>query len=286
MPQGVNVGHPRARPATSGPPPRDTPLAQARTPSRRSNRHTTAIGNPTTFEYDPSITRALVVVAHPDDVDFGSAGTVAALTGLGVEVAYCLVTSGDAGGDNDTSTFEERAAVREMEQSAAAKELGVHELTFLHYPDGQVEVTLGLRRDIARVIRRYRPDLVITQSPERNWERIFASHPDHMAAGEATLRAVYPDARNPHAFPELLEEGLTPHSVASVWLAGTPHPTMIVDITETFERKCAALGRHESQVGGREDLETMIRQWARTTAKNAGLGKGRLGEAFRVVTTK
>ncbi|HUX04987.1 MAG TPA: PIG-L deacetylase family protein [Acidimicrobiales bacterium] len=238
------------------------------------------------FEYDGTIQRALVVVAHPDDVDFGSAGTIATLTGLGVEVAYCLVTSGDAGGDNDTSTFEERAVVREAEQTAAAKEIGVHELAFLHYRDGQVEVTLDLRRDIARVIRQRRPDLVITQSPERNWERIFASHPDHMAAGEATLRAVYPDARNPHAFPELLGEGLKPHSVASVWLAGNASPTMVVDITDTFERKCAALRRHESQVGERDDLEAMVRHWARVTAKGAGLGKGRLAEGYKVVTTK
>jgi len=238
------------------------------------------------FHYDGSFERALVVVAHPDDIDFGSAGTVAMLSGLGVDVSYCLVTSGDAGGDNATNTFEERAAIREAEQTAAAKEVGVSDLTFLGYPDGQVEVTLGLRRDIARVIRRQRPELVITQSPERNWERIFSSHPDHMAAGEATMRAVYPDARNPHAFPELLDEGLKPHSVSSVWLAGSPNPSMVVDITDTFERKIEALRRHESQVGEREDLDTMLRRWARGIAKAAGLGKGRLAEGFRVVATK
>jgi LmbE family N-acetylglucosaminyl deacetylase len=234
---------------------------------------------------DPAIRRALVVVAHPDDVDFGTAGTIATLTAAGVDVAYCLVTSGDAGGDESTLTNDERAAVREREQRAAAAEVGVHDLTFLGYRDGKVEVTLDLRRDIARVIRRHQPDLVITQSPERNWERIFASHPDHLAAGEATLRAVYPDARNPHAFPELLDFGYQPHRVATVWLASSAKPTMVVDITATFDKKMAALSHHESQVGGRDDLEEMVRHWARSTAKAAGLGKGHLAEGFRVVNT-
>ncbi len=236
------------------------------------------------YEHDKRLRRALVVVAHPDDVDFGSAGTVAYLTKKGVDVAYCLVTSGDAGGDDSTHTREERTAIREAEQRAAAAEVGVSDLTFLHWPDGQVEATLLLRREIARAIRRHRPDLVITQSPERNYERIFASHPDHMAAGEATLRAVYPDARNPHAFPELKREGYEPHTVRTVWVAGT-RPTMVVDITKTFDRKLAALRRHESQVGHRDDLHKMVRQWARLTAKGAGMGKSRLAEGFRVVTT-
>ncbi len=234
---------------------------------------------------DSEIRRALVVVAHPDDVDFGSAGTIATLTGQGVEVSYCLVTSGDAGGDSSTLSNAERAAEREREQRAAAAEVGVRELTFLGYPDGRVQVSLELRHDIARVIRRDQPDLVITQSPERNWRRIFASHPDHMAAGEATLCAVYPDARNPHAFPDLLRVGYQPHRVRQVWLASAPQPTMVVDITDTFSRKMAALGRHVSQVGEREDLEDTVRAWARETAKAAGLGKRRLGEAFRVVHT-
>ena len=139
------------------------------------------------FKYHKSIKRALVVVAHPDDIDFGSAGTVATLTRHGVDVAYCLVTSGDAGGDDSSHTKEERVAIREAEQTAAAAEVGVTSLTFLHWPDGKVEPTLLLRREIARVIRTHKPDLVITQSPERNWDRIFSSHPDHLATGEATI---------------------------------------------------------------------------------------------------
>ena len=236
------------------------------------------------FRYDRHLKRALVVVAHPDDIDFGSAGTVAVLTDHGVDVAYCLVTSGDAGGDASTHSREERTAIREAEQTAAAAEVGVSSLTFLRWPDGQVEPTLALRREISKVIRTHRPDLVITQSPERNWERIFASHPDHLAAGEATLRAVYPDSRNPHAFPELLGEGYAPHTVGTVWLSGA-QPTMVVDITKVFDRKYAALTRHESQVGHREDLEEMMRTWSRATAKSAGLGKRRLAEGFRVIST-
>jgi LmbE family N-acetylglucosaminyl deacetylase len=236
------------------------------------------------YKHDGSVKRALVVVAHPDDADFGSAGTVAVLTKKDVEVAYCLVTSGDAGGDGSSHSREERSAIREAEQRAAAAEVGVTDLTFLRWPDGQVEPTLLLRREIARVIRSFKPDLVITQSPERNYARIFASHPDHLATGEATLRAVYPDARNPHAFPELLREGFEPHTVGQVWLAGVS-PTMVVDITKTIGKKVAALKRHHSQVGHREDLHKFVRQWARATAKGAGLGKARLAEGFRVVPT-
>jgi LmbE family N-acetylglucosaminyl deacetylase len=236
------------------------------------------------FKYNGSIKRALVVVAHPDDVDFGSAGTVATLTAKGVDVAYCLVTSGDAGGDGSTHTKEERTEIREREQRAAALEVGVTNLTFLRWPDGQVEPTFLLRREISRVIRTHKPDLVITQSPERNYERIRASHPDHLATGEATLRAVYPDARNPHAFPELVREGLAPHSVPLVWLSGGV-PTMVVDITKRFDQKYAALSRHESQVGSIKDLKKMLKTWARTIASNAGLKKDRLAEGYKVVIT-
>ncbi|MBW4029267.1 MAG: PIG-L family deacetylase [Acidobacteria bacterium] len=212
------------------------------------------------------------------------AGTIAVLTGQGVDVAYCLITSGDAGGDDSTLTKDERAKVRESEQTAAAAVVGVTRLSFLRWPDGQVEPTLELRKAISRVIREHRPDLVITQSPERNFERIYASHPDHMAAGEATLRAVYPDARNPHAFPELLEQGYAPHAVATVWLGGST-PNLVVDITESFATKIAALRSHVSQVGHRVDLEETMRAWATTNAQVAGLAPDRLGETFRVVNT-
>lgn len=237
------------------------------------------------FKYDESIKRALVIVAHPDDIDFGMGGTIAMLTKHGVDVAYCLITSGDAGGDASTHTKEERAAIREFEQTAAAGESGVTKLTFLRWPDGMVEPTLELRKAVSRVIRIHKPDLVITQSPERNWERVYASHPDHLAAGEVAMRAVYPDARNPHAFPELLAEGHEPHTVPEVWIAGF-QPTLVVDITKHFDTKHAALVKHESQVGHREDLKETLREWAKTNAKALGLPKGRLGEGFKVVNTK
>ncbi len=237
------------------------------------------------YRYDESFSSALVVVAHPDDVDFGSGGTIAYLTDRGVRVAYCLVTSGDAGGDDSTIPREERSALREAEQTAAAQVLGVTDLTFLRWPDGRVEPTLTLRRDIARVIRRVRPELVITQSPERNYARIRASHPDHMAAGEATLRAIYPDARNPHAFPELLSEGLEPHVVPLVWIAASPTPTIAVDTTKTIARKVEALTRHASQVGDAAALGERIRANDTANAERAGLRPGHTGELFRVVAT-
>jgi LmbE family N-acetylglucosaminyl deacetylase len=240
------------------------------------------------FEGDETIKKALAIVAHPDDVDFGMAGTIATLTAQGIDVSYCLVTSGDAGGDELVMEKEERAKLREGEQRAAAACLGVHDLTFLGYPDGMVEPTLALRRDLARVIRKVRPDLVLTQSPERNYERIFASHPDHLATGEAALRAIYPDARNPHAFPALLnDEGLAPHTVPRAWIGGggTAGPTMVVDTTATIDKKIEALKCHKSQVGDGERLEPMLREWGAMIAKNSGLPKGRLAEAFRVIAT-
>jgi LmbE family N-acetylglucosaminyl deacetylase len=238
-----------------------------------------------TYQGDPAIRRALAIVAHPDDIDFGMAGTIAVLTRQGVDVSYCLVTSGDAGGDGSTHTKEERASFREAEQTAAAAAVGVSALSFLRWPDGQVEVNLELRKALSRVIRQYQPDLVLTQSPDRNYERVHASHPDHMAAGEATLRAVYPDARNPHAFPELVEEGHLPHVVPTVWISGATSPNLMVDITDTFEAKIAALRSHVSQVGDREDLEVFMRQWAMTNAATHGITDGRLVETFRVVNT-
>ena len=237
------------------------------------------------FSYDGSIKKALAVVAHPDDIDFGAAGTIATLTSLGVEVSYCLVTSGDAGGDASTHTKEERAKIREEEQTNAAKVLGVTDLHFLGWPDGEVEPTLELRKAISRVIRTVKPDLIICQSPERNWERIYASHPDHLAAGEATMRAVYPDTRNPHSFTELIEAGFEPHTVPQVWVMSA-QPTMIVETTNVIDKKIAALRCHVSQVGHRDDLDTMLREWARTIGKAAGLGKGRLAEGFRPVETR
>ena len=235
---------------------------------------------------DSEVQRALVVMAHPDDVDFGSAGTVAAWVKAGIEVSYCIVTDGDAGGFDPTVPRAEIAGIRRAEQTAAAAEVGVTDLTFLGYPDGRLEVSLDLRRDITRVIRQKRPDRIICQSPERNYERIFASHPDHLAAGEATLRAVYPDARNPFTFTELLtEESLEAWSVGEVWLMGGPDADHAVDVTDQVERKLAALRCHASQLPDEEATMERVRQWVTATAKAAGLPDGSAAEGYFVIET-
>jgi LmbE family N-acetylglucosaminyl deacetylase len=229
--------------------------------------------------------RILLVTAHPDDVDFGAAGSIAAWTSAGVEVSYCIVTDGDAGGFDEAMTRGDMASLRRQEQTAAATQVGVSDIHFLGHPDGRLTPSLELRRDISRVIRQVRPQRVVTQSPIRNFQRIFASHPDHLAAGEAALCAVYPDSRNPFAHPELLEEGWEPHTVAEVWLMGGPDSDTVVDCTDTFDRKIAALRSHVSQVGHRDDLENMLREWMTATAKANGLPDGHLAEAFRIVPT-
>jgi LmbE family N-acetylglucosaminyl deacetylase len=231
------------------------------------------------------VERALCVVAHPDDLDFGSAGTIATWTSAGTEVTYCILTDGDAGGFDETPR-DQMGPMRQEEQRAAAAAVGVTDVRFLGHPDGRLEPTLDLRRDIARVIRQVRPQRVLTSSPERNWDRIAASHPDHMAAGEATMRAVYPDARNPFAFPELLaDEGLEAWTVSEVWVNPSPRADHAVDVTDVVELKFAALKSHVSQVGHVEDLEKFVTEWMRVTAERFDLPEGRLAEAFHVVHT-
>jgi len=235
---------------------------------------------------DSEVDRVLVVAAHPDDVDFGSAGTVAGWTDAGIEVIYCIVTDGDAGGSDPSVSRAEMVTLRHAEQTAAAKQVGVHDLRFLGYPDGRVEATLGLRKDLSRVIRQVRPDRLVCPSPERNYLRLGVSHPDHRAVGSAALDAVYPDARNQFAFPELLaDEGLEPWKVREVWIGGGTAPNRYVDITETFPRKVAALRAHVSQTGQMEDLEGMLRTWLSRAASQGGLPEGRLAEVFQVLDT-
>lgn len=229
------------------------------------------------------VTRALAVMAHPDDVDFSAAGTIATWIDAGVEVAYLMVTDGDAGGFDDDMPRSEMGALRQAEQRAAAKVLGVTDVRFLGYADGRVEATLDLRRDIARVIRQVRPDRVIIPSPERNYQRLAPSHPDHRAVGSAALDAVYPDARNPYAFPELREQGLDAWTVREVWISGGPSPDHFVDVTDVFDRKIAALRAHTSQTGHRDDLADMLRGWHAANAARGGLPDGRLAEAFQVI---
>jgi LmbE family N-acetylglucosaminyl deacetylase len=235
---------------------------------------------------DDPVERILVITAHPDDVDFGVAGSVATWTDLGIDVTYCIVTDGDAGGFDRSVSRPEMAEIRRAEQTAAAKTVGVAELAFLGYPDGRLESTIALRRDLSRVIRQTRPQRVITQSPERNYERIYASHPDHLAAGEAALCAVYPDSRNPFAHPELLDdEGLEPWTVGEVWLMAGASPNRFVDVTDRFDRKLEALRCHVSQHPEPERLEPMLRAWAGATAKAAEYPDGHLAEGFFALQT-
>ena len=232
------------------------------------------------------ITRALVVVAHPDYVDFGAAGTVATWTDAGIAVTYCIATDGDAGGFDPDVPRAQIPAIRRAEQEAAAKAVGVSDVVFLGYPDGRLQASIALRRDIARVIRRVRPQRVLCSSPERNWQRIHPSHPDHLAAGEAALCAVYPDARNSFAHPELAVEGYEAWTVPEVWVMAGPHePNRFTDITDVFDRKLAALRAHVSQTSDMDDLEGLLRGWLGANARAAGLPDGRLAEAFQVVDT-
>lgn len=234
---------------------------------------------PNTPKPDTDIERVLVVVAHPDDADFGAAGTLAGWAERGIEVTLLCCTHGEQGARPDAD-IAAIPALREAEQKAASAELGVGDVRFLEgHRDGWLVPDFDLQRDIVRVIRDVRPQRILTQSPERNWDRLQASHPDHLAAGEATLRAAYPAAENPFAWPEL---GLPFWHVGEVWLMAHPTPDHVVDVTDAFDRKVAALRRHASQTGHRTDLEDFLRTRAGHMATTMGLAEGRLAEAFRI----
>ena len=239
-------------------------------------------------EQMPLVQRVLVVVAHPDDVDFGSAGTIATWTDAGLEVSYCIVTDGDAGGFDRDVPRSAVGGIRQDEQRKAAAVLGVTDIDFLGYSDGRLEVSFELRRDITRVIRRTRPDRVMVQPPDRDLRSVYRSHPDHQAAGEAALCAIYPDARNPFAHPELLtEEGLDVHTVPEVWvMSGNDRADHYVDITDTFDRKIAALRAHTSQTAHMTDLEERLRGWGSMQAQAAGFAEGKLAEGYLVLDTR
>jgi LmbE family N-acetylglucosaminyl deacetylase len=234
---------------------------------------------------DQDISRVLVVMAHPDDCDFGAGGTIAHWTQMGIEVSYCIVTNGDQGGEESGIDPSMMASVRQQEQREAGMALGVAKITFLNQRDGWLTPTVELRREVVRAIRISRPDRMLVQSPERNWDRLFASHPDHLAAGEVAIQAIYPDSRNPFAFPELMAEGLQPWRVREVWITGSPQPNHAVDITETFDKKIAALHAHRSQTAHNSQLEEMVRSWGERNGESFGLEPGRVAETFKVVST-
>ncbi len=229
------------------------------------------------------IGRVLAIQAHPDDVDFAAAGTVAMLTDAGVAVTYCLVTDGQAGGFDLTVPRTEMAAIRREEQTKAAAEVGVDDLVFLGRMDGEVVADLSLRHDLTRVIRQVRPDAVIIHTPQIVVASVYGSHADHVASGQAAWAAIYPDARNPFAFPELVTSGYEPWTVRQIWVANHPDANATVDITDQFERKLNALRCHRSQHADPDGMEGAVRSWNSRNAHLGGLTEGRLAERFFVV---
>jgi LmbE family N-acetylglucosaminyl deacetylase len=228
----------------------------------------------------PAPASLLVVMAHPDDAEFSAGGTLARWTGAGARVSYCVCTDGDKGTSDPRRDPRAVAEERIAEQRAAAAVLGVEEVVFLGHPDGILQATLELRRDIVRVIRRVRPEAVLCSDPTRRFGPGYINHPDHRAAGEVTLDAVYPSARDPLVFPELVEEGLPPHKVTQVFLAGPTEPNCLVDISATLERKLAALRQHRSQI-----TEDRLRELVPRRAADVGSPHGLVAaEAFHHIT--
>jgi LmbE family N-acetylglucosaminyl deacetylase len=219
-------------------------------------------------------------VAHPDDAEFGCGATIAAWTREGWEVTLVICTDGGSGGPDDAIDIGPEArrrisTTRKDEQRAAAEVLGIHEIVFLDFPDGQLEPSLALRREIVRHIRRTRAYRFVCQSPDRVWTPSYSIgrfHPDHLAAAAAATAAVYPAAQNSWDFPELLAEGLQPSRVKELWVIGAPHLNRAVDITETFEIKLAALRCHVSQLGtDQTQLAERLRTWAVERGEAFGL---------------
>jgi LmbE family N-acetylglucosaminyl deacetylase len=216
--------------------------------------------------------RALVIFSHPDDAEFGAAATIASLVSRGARVDYVVTTDGSKGTDDPDVTPVQLAATRMAEQRSAADVLGVAEIVHLGYPDGYLMPSLELRRDIVRQIRRFRPDLVIAQNPQRRLDgNPFIAHPDHLATGEATMSAVYPAARDRLNFPELLDEGLEPWKVRQALVTGVERPNLWVDVADQMEVALAALRCHASQIADWEDVEKRVRDRAREAGEAVGL---------------
>ncbi|HST89622.1 MAG TPA: PIG-L deacetylase family protein [Ktedonobacterales bacterium] len=231
--------------------------------------------------------RVLIVMAHPDDGEFGCGATVAKWAAEGRDVFYCLVTDGQVGDAGDeTITSEELAGVRQVEAQAAARALGVrNDVIFLHYMDSRLEPTLELRRDIARVIRRVKPDVVICQDPTVRWSgQGYINHPDHRAAGEATLAAIMPVASTRLAFPELAAEGLKAHNVREIYISSSQNADRWVDVEGFIEQKIAGLRAHKSQLRD-WDPGSSVEQWAKDTAAVARKHGHdmKLAEAFKYI---
>ncbi|MGN6485549.1 MAG: PIG-L deacetylase family protein [Thermomicrobiales bacterium] len=234
--------------------PTDSPIGEAVEPA------------PATTEAEPAPKRVLLIQAHPDDAEFMCAGTVARWVQEGAEVVYCSLTSGDKGSDDPNATGPELAATREREQRAACDSLGVTQLILMGYPDAMLVPDLAMRKALTRVIRTVKPDVLMCQDPTMRYAgQGYINHPDHIAAGEASLAAVFPSTRDRLTFPELLAEGLEPHKVPEVYIYGTNNADLWVDISSSIETKIAALKAHASQIGDWDPTDEM-RTWARETA--------------------
>jgi LmbE family N-acetylglucosaminyl deacetylase len=229
--------------------------------------------------------RVMIIVAHPDDAEWMAAGTMAGWARQGSEIYYVLCTSGDKGTSDPEVNTEVLAATREREQRAAAAAVGAKDVVFLRYPDGALRNTMELRRDLVREIRRYKPDILICGDPTNRYSDNYINHPDHRAAGDTALDAVFPSARDYHAFPELIAEGFMPHNTLEIYLgAQGSNATVWVDISDTIDAKIAALREHKSQVG--EDPEQLQSMADRIKQRSAEVGAAHAmsyAESFRYI---
>jgi len=232
----------------------------------------------------PTPKRVLLIQAHPDDAEFMCAGTVARFIQEGAEVHYISLTSGDKGSDDPAMTGVQLAGIREREQRAAAEVLGVASITFLGYPDAMLVPDLAMRLQLTRLMRQIRPDVLLCQDPTMRYSgQGYINHPDHIAAGEASLAAVFPSVRDRLTFPELLDEGLAPHKISEVYIYGTNNADRWVDITGSIDLKIAALKAHASQLNGWDPTEE-LRSWAREEARRHPArpdGFGEFAESFK-----
>ena len=230
----------------------------------------------------PTPERVLVVAAHPDDIEFGAAGTVARWVSEGATVRYLLATRGDKGSDDPATDGAALAELREREQRSAAAEIGVDGVEFLDEPDGQVEPSLRLRERITHAIRSFRPEVVMTHDPTVLFvNNEWVNHPDHRAVGQVTVDAVFPTARDPLNFPEHLAAGLEAWKVAELMLWSTNEANQLVDIAGTMERKIDALRHHASQFRSFDEIARWVRRRSEELGERAGY---RAAEGFRRVT--
>ena len=227
----------------------------------------------TPAEYTPQ--RAMSIHAHPDDQEFTIGGTIAKWARAGCEIVCVVITSGDSGSNDpahDAAYKPVLARLREAEQLAANVVLGVKETIFLRYPDGELVPTIALRRELTRLIRLHKPDVVLTGSPDRwFYENYYVNHPDHRAAGQVATEAVFPAAGSRLMFADLLDGGYEPHNVKRLYIHGAEKPDTWVDISETIDTKIEALRKHVSQVG-KDDVEKRMREWGAETGKAKGFG--------------